>query len=107
MVGLSSIIGTTGCALEPPEEPQANHTVRMARSFEAPPELVWRAWTDPDLLKRWVGSDPNGSVESVRVDAKASGESGADLEKVVTMVAPGCRWNHDRRIANTRDGKPV
>jgi hypothetical protein len=46
-------------------------------------------------------------VLSVRVDAKASGESGVDLEKVVTMVAPGCRWNHDRRIANTRDGKPV
>jgi hypothetical protein len=41
------------------------------------------------------------------MDVKASGESGEGLEKVVTMIAPGCRWTHDRRIANTRDGKPV
>ena len=43
----------------------------------------------------------------VRADEKASGESGEGLEKVVTMVAPGVVWTHDRRIANTRDGKPV
>jgi len=49
---------------------------------------------------------PEGVV-SARTDAKASGESGAGLEKVVTMAAPGCLWTHDRRIANTRDGKPV
>ena len=25
------------------------------RIFDAPRELVWRAWTDPDLLHRWYG----------------------------------------------------
>lgn len=25
------------------------------RKFNAPRELVWRAWTDPDLLQRWYG----------------------------------------------------
>ena len=25
------------------------------RVFEAPRELVWRAWTDPDILHRWYG----------------------------------------------------
>lgn len=25
------------------------------RVFDAPREMVWRAWTDPDLLQRWYG----------------------------------------------------
>ena len=27
----------------------------LARVFDAPREMVWRAWTDPDLLHRWYG----------------------------------------------------
>ncbi|MCH8250094.1 MAG: SRPBCC domain-containing protein [Proteobacteria bacterium] len=28
---------------------------KLERIFEAPHELVWRAWTDPELLHRWYG----------------------------------------------------
>ena len=73
IIGLSSVIGSTGNALGAREETQPDHTVRIVRTFEAPPELVWRGWTEPDLLKRWVGSDPKGSVESVRIDPKPGG----------------------------------
>jgi uncharacterized protein YndB with AHSA1/START domain len=38
--------------------------VRIIREFDAPPEKVFRAHTDPDLLARWMG--PNGM--EVRVD---------------------------------------
>lgn len=27
----------------------------LDRVFDAPREMVWRAWTDPDLLSRWYG----------------------------------------------------
>jgi len=27
----------------------------LDRTFDAPRELVWRAWTDPELLHRWYG----------------------------------------------------
>ena len=27
----------------------------LNRVFDAPRELVWRAWTDPELLNRWYG----------------------------------------------------
>ena len=27
----------------------------LDRVFEAPREMVWRAWTDPELLPRWYG----------------------------------------------------
>lgn len=28
---------------------------RFERVFDAPRDLVWRAWTDPDLLHQWYG----------------------------------------------------
>ena len=27
----------------------------FTRIFSTPRDLVWRAWTDPDLLLRWYG----------------------------------------------------
>jgi uncharacterized protein YndB with AHSA1/START domain len=30
-------------------------TIRIVREFDAPPERVFRAWTDPDLVARWMG----------------------------------------------------
>lgn len=27
----------------------------LDRVFDAPRDMVWRAWTDPDLLQRWYG----------------------------------------------------
>jgi len=33
-------------------------TYLLDRLFEAPREMVWRAWTDPDLLHRWFGIIP-------------------------------------------------
>lgn len=30
-------------------------TVRITRTFDAPLERVWRAWTDPDLVRQWMG----------------------------------------------------
>ena len=30
-------------------------TVRITREFDAPPDKVFRAWTDPDLVARWLG----------------------------------------------------
>lgn len=32
------------------------------RIFKAPRELVWRAWTDPAILGRWMGPNPAASI---------------------------------------------
>ena len=32
-------------------------TILMRRAFDAPRELVYRAYADPDLLKQWLGPD--------------------------------------------------
>src|SRR5262245_34891683 len=31
--------------------------VRMTRIFDAPRQLVFQAWTQPDLVRRWLGRD--------------------------------------------------
>jgi uncharacterized protein YndB with AHSA1/START domain len=37
---------------------QTNKELKMTRTFDAPRELVYNAWTDPELVKQWWG--PNG-----------------------------------------------
>jgi uncharacterized protein YndB with AHSA1/START domain len=39
-------------------------TIRIVREFDAPPAAVFRAFTDPDVLVRWLGP----TTTSVRVD---------------------------------------
>jgi uncharacterized protein YndB with AHSA1/START domain len=47
--------------------------IRLERLFDAEVELLWKAWTDPNLLRRWFGSDPNGTVENVEMDLRIGG----------------------------------
>jgi uncharacterized protein YndB with AHSA1/START domain len=37
------------------EVKQATRELTITRTFDAPRELVWKAWTDPDMLMRWWG----------------------------------------------------
>ncbi|MFZ4545236.1 MAG: SRPBCC family protein [Saprospiraceae bacterium] len=36
----------------------ANKQLRLKRSFNAPREAVWRAWTEPALLEQWWAPKP-------------------------------------------------
>jgi len=35
-----------------------NKRVIVIREFDAPPEMVWRAWTEPELLDQWWAPKP-------------------------------------------------
>jgi uncharacterized protein YndB with AHSA1/START domain len=39
--------------------------IRVAREFNAPIEKVWKAWTDPDLLEKWVGPKPYTAITKI------------------------------------------
>ena len=61
------------------------------RVFDAPPEAVWRAWTDPERLMRWWGGAVAGSqVKNGRV------QSGRDGNALCLAALPGgkapLRW---------------
>jgi uncharacterized protein YndB with AHSA1/START domain len=56
----------------------------LDRLFDAPREMVWRAWTDPELLSRWYGP----RVETI-------------IHKF--ELKPGGLWLNEMRFGDTSD----
>jgi uncharacterized protein YndB with AHSA1/START domain len=46
--------------------------ILITREFAAPRELVWRAWTEPDLIAQWWHAD-RGSIVSIEMDLRVGG----------------------------------
>ena len=55
--------------------------IEVTRTFNAPVEMVWKVWTDPELVKRWWG--PKHFTSAVaKIDFREGGKS------IVSMKAP-------------------
>ncbi|HEX2126164.1 MAG TPA: SRPBCC family protein [Thermoleophilaceae bacterium] len=50
----------------------ADDQILITREFDAPRHLVYRAWTTPELVKRWW-SGHRGSVASAEIDLRVGG----------------------------------
>jgi len=46
--------------------------ILITRDFDAPRHLVYKAWTTPELIKRWWAGD-HGEVTSAEVDLRVGG----------------------------------
>ena len=46
--------------------------ILITREFDVPKHLVYRAWTTPELIKRWWGAE-RGEVTSVELDLRVGG----------------------------------
>jgi uncharacterized protein YndB with AHSA1/START domain len=47
--------------------------VSFARRFDASPAEMWRAWTEPEQVRQWFGSDPAGTVLRARLEVRVGG----------------------------------
>lgn len=47
--------------------------VLVKRSFDAPVNLVWRAYMEPDLFRRWCGGHPGWSMPVCEMDMRVGG----------------------------------
>ena len=50
----------------------ADNQILITREFNAPARQVWKAYTTPDLIKRWWAGE-RGTVTSVEVDLRVGG----------------------------------
>jgi uncharacterized protein YndB with AHSA1/START domain len=48
-------------------------SLRLSRHYPVAPEKVWRAWTDPEALKRWWGPEAADRVSLAQLDVRAGG----------------------------------
>ena len=50
----------------------SDNEILVTREFDAPADLVFDAWTTPDLVKRWWAGD-RGEVTEARIDLQIGG----------------------------------
>ena len=48
--------------------------VKVTRSFRAPRALVYRAYTEPDLVRRWLLGPPGWSMPVCEMDVRVGGQ---------------------------------
>lgn len=92
-----------------------NTAVRLERRFAAPPERVFRAWLDPELLSRWIAPGDmkvtraevdervGGRFSIFQEDASAAGVGG--MEATILELVPNERLAFDWRFVGVnREG---
>jgi uncharacterized protein YndB with AHSA1/START domain len=52
----------------------SDRELAMIRSFDAPRNLVWDAWTKPELIKQWLGVRGGWTFAVCEVDLKVGGK---------------------------------
>jgi uncharacterized protein YndB with AHSA1/START domain len=71
-------------AAEPQVSPPGWTVLQVRRTFRAPREEVFRAWTEPELLRQWL-TGPVGHSPHAEVDARVGGEF------KITMTSRGAK----------------
>ena len=63
------------------QDTPASRTLTLERRIDAPPQRVWRAWTEPELLKVWFTPRP-WTVSRAELDVRPGGSN------LVVMCSP-------------------
>jgi uncharacterized protein YndB with AHSA1/START domain len=64
----------------------------LERAYNVPRESVWKAWTDPKMLKQWWGPD-NVTIPECEVDLRVDGTFYIVMEAGETMGPyKGTKW---------------
>ena len=52
----------------------ADHTLRMERTYEAPAQAVFDAWTSEEVIRRWWHAEHDWETSEASVDLRVGGE---------------------------------
>ena len=53
----------------------SDREIVMTRDFDAPRRLVWQAWTEPALVKQWLGVQNGWALEVCEIELRVGGRS--------------------------------
>jgi uncharacterized protein YndB with AHSA1/START domain len=56
-----------------PEELSVKTTLRMKRTYEAPAQRVFDAWTSPEVMRRWWHAERDWETSEAEVDLRVGG----------------------------------
>jgi uncharacterized protein YndB with AHSA1/START domain len=66
--------------------------IEFERTYDAPLEMVWQAWTDPKMLTQWWGPD-NVTIPECEVDLRVGGKFYIVMEAGEAMGSyKGIKW---------------
>ena len=81
----------------------------VVRSFDAPRQLVWRAHTEPKLLKKWLLGPPGWTLSTCEIDSRVGGKfrnvftqpghPGFEVRGTFREVKAPERWVHTEEYA--------
>ena len=57
----------------------SENAVRIERSFDAPVNLIWQMWTDPEHFAAWYGPD-GATIPVAKMDVRAGGTRLVSME---------------------------
>ncbi len=52
----------------------SDYAVRIERTFDAPAEVVFDAWTSPEVMRRWFHCEPDWETPQAEVDLRIGGK---------------------------------
>jgi uncharacterized protein YndB with AHSA1/START domain len=52
----------------------SGYVVRIERTFDAPAEAVFDAWTSPEVMRRWWHAGPDWETPEAQVDLRVGGK---------------------------------
>jgi uncharacterized protein YndB with AHSA1/START domain len=80
-------------------------TVRIERTFDAPAEDVFDAWTSPEVMRRWYHAGPDWETPEVEVDLRVGGRVSVVMRKTdgteVELSGEYIEIDRPRRLAMT------
>jgi uncharacterized protein YndB with AHSA1/START domain len=66
--------------------------IELEKTYDAPLEVIWQAWTNPEKLKQWWGPD-NVTIPECEVDLKVGGKFYIVMEAGEAMgTLKGTQW---------------
>ena len=52
----------------------SGYALRIERTFDAPAEAVFDAWTSPEVMRRWFHCEPDWETPQAEVDLRVGGQ---------------------------------